>query len=112
MSSDFKCGRIVWVKLGPRGDFKKRPAVIIETDDEDNPSEVILAAGSTVIGNPLGPNEVVLPYRKAGKHPITKLNRETVIVCDWIESVNPSQILAYGGEVPASTLSQILKKIP
>lgn len=108
-----KQGRIVWVKLGPRGGYKKRPAVILTSDADLDPAETFfVAAGSSQVTLPIADNEVLLPAGTTSKHPLTKLKRPTVIVCDWIEEVSYSDVFQWGGETPPTALLEIISKLP
>lgn len=108
-----KQGRIVWVKLGPRGGYKERPAVILTRDCDLDPVQPFhVAVGSSQISSPLAPNEVLLPAGVKSRHPLTKLKRPTVIVCDWIAEVRYSDVLQWGGEAPPTVLLEILSKPP
>lgn len=108
-----KQGRIVWLKLGPRGGYKERPAVILTSDSDLDPAEPFhVAVGSSRISSPLAPNEVLLPTGSKSRHPLTKLKQPTVIVCDWIEEVRSSDVLQWGGEAPPTALLEILSKLP
>ena len=67
-------------------------------------------AGTTEFTYPLADNEVELPHLDPPRsHPGTKLNRPTVVVCDWIESIEVSDIKQYGGFVPNKVLYNIMK---
>lgn len=108
-----KQGRIIWLKLGPRGGYEERPAVILTSDAELDPAAPFhVAVGSSQISSPLAPNEVLLPAGNKAKHPLTKLKRPTVIVCDWIEEISYSNVLQWGGETPPTVLLEILSKLP
>jgi hypothetical protein len=52
-------------------------------------------------------NEELLPEGPPWPHPLTQLPESTVAVCDWIEDIHESEIQAYGGEIPPSTLRNI-----
>ncbi|HVA50118.1 MAG TPA: type II toxin-antitoxin system PemK/MazF family toxin [Pirellulales bacterium] len=112
-SKNFKQGAIVWAKLGPRGLYKKRPAVILTRDSElDATKSFFVAAGSCQVSSPLAANEVLLPSGGSLPHPLTRLKKPTVIVCDWIEEVTYSDVIQWGGETPPTALLEILSKLP
>ena len=107
-------GKIVWTTLGPRGNYKKRPAVIVSDVSRPPPgTKIHIVAGTTKFDEPLSPLEVKLPSEdRQGGHHSTRLRSPTVIVCDWTEVIDVADIEGYAGVVPASILAEILRKIP
>lgn len=115
LSVDFaRRGKIVWTTLGPRGDYKKRPAVIVSDVSRPAPgTKIRIVAGTTKFDEPLKPLEVKLPSDdRPGGHHRTRLRIPTVIVCDWIELIDVAAIEGYAGVVPDAVLAEILRKIP
>jgi hypothetical protein len=106
-------GRIVWVRLGPRGDYKKRPAVVLSDVHDTRPDTIIrIMGGTTDFTKPIRDVEVLLPfYPPPKRHPLTKLRKETIVVCDWIDEVKVADILQFGGFVPGKVLFQMLDKM-
>ena len=113
MSNRIQRGRIVWVRLGPRGDWKLRPAVVLHDVPDPKPDSLIrLVGGTTAFTKPLSENEIPLPFHPPpNPHPLTKLKTETIVACDWIVEVENSQIELLGGFVPGSALFRIFERI-
>ncbi len=104
-------GRIFWgVCPGERGEGKKCP-MIIATRRVDllRNDKLIAVVCSTDFAEPLEPTEVRLPSDPE-RRCITKLERETVAVCDWTTEFVASEIRETGGLVPASLLREICRR--
>lgn len=101
-------GRILWMELGPRGQFKKRPAIALCRPNAAG--NFVVAGGSSSTPAQLGNDEIALPFRLP-RHPLTKLSRRTVVDCAWLQEVNVSDVLAIGGQLPPSVLFQIITKV-
>lgn len=101
---------IVWVQVGPRGEYKKRPAVVLSSAAEiKSTGKVDLVVGSTDSHD--ANKEIVLPCGPNGTaHPLTRLKKLTYITCDWNETVDKDAILEVGGEVPPTLMLEILNK--
>jgi hypothetical protein len=100
-------GRIIWARF-PRGQCKKRPAVVISDPDPDG--SFFVAVGTTRRVLPLPDHQVDLPWANPPVHPMTRLHTPTAVDCKWIEKVFPAAIEDLGGVVPNAILLQILQK--
>jgi mRNA-degrading endonuclease toxin of MazEF toxin-antitoxin module len=104
-------GRIFWATFpGERGAGKERP-MIVTTRRRDivRTSQVFAVVCSTDFAEPLGPNEVRLPFAPDGRC-VTKLREDTVAVCDWTTPYPVDRIQRTGGLVPTHLLKEICKK--
>lgn len=101
-----KRGRIIWARF-PRGQCKKRPAVVISDPDSDG--SFFVAVGTTQRTLPLPDHQVDLPWHRP-YHPKTRLHTPTVVDCTWIGKLGPADIEEVGGVVPDAKLVEILKK--
>jgi mRNA-degrading endonuclease toxin of MazEF toxin-antitoxin module len=107
-------GRIVWVTLSDQSgrNPKHRPAIIVTpTADIDPAGKVVVVAATSTFTKPLPVNLVPLPWQNGG-HPVTRLYKPCVAVCDWVCVIPVSAIGAEGGVVPKPLLDQILLKLP
>lgn len=116
MPPNLERGRIVYCSLGPRGDYKRRPAVVLGSGKPDEHGMIRVVAASTGgtdgIAKPLPINQLALPHLDyPRKHPYTKLCRETVAVCDWIVRINIADILDFGGVLPAQDYFKLRMKM-
>lgn len=102
-------GDIVWVRLGPRGNYKPRPAFVLTkyVADPRPDTQIVVMAGSTDFDPEIAPNEVELPGYP-GRHPLTKLNKPCRAICDWVEKIMYGEIEEVKGKLPGSTLYRIL----
>src|SRR5262249_38247854 len=104
-------GRIIWaVYPGDRGDGKTRP-MIVTTRRADilRTGQVFAVVCSTDVQEPIGPDEVALPFDPEG-HSVTRLRKETMAVCNWTTTLPVDQIRETGGLVPTSLLRAICEK--
>ncbi len=107
-------GSIVWAWVeDPRGNWKKRPALILTATDEIILNAPIVAAPITSTFTDPPPHEcVLLPSQKRG-HPSTRLYLRSVAVCGgWgpIE-LRPSDILSVEGFLPTKYLIKVLQRV-
>jgi hypothetical protein len=68
---------------------------------------IVVVVASTKFGEPLRPNEKLLPHDPDG-HPKTGLKKPCVAVCDWVEKINADDVIDTGGVVPDPLLKDIL----
>jgi mRNA-degrading endonuclease toxin of MazEF toxin-antitoxin module len=103
-------GRIFWaVPPGKRGEGKKRPMIIVTRRvDILRTGTLIAVVCSTDFTEPLEPIEVRLPSHPEGRC-VTRLEKETVAVCDWTTKFIASEIHETGGLVPAHLLREICR---
>lgn len=107
-------GRIVWATVPDQSgqNQKCRPLVILTPDEKIDPAgKIVVAAATTIFDKPLPENKVPLPWQHDG-HPVTKLRKPCVVVCDWLEVISESEIEGYGGIVPKRLMFQILLQLP
>jgi mRNA-degrading endonuclease toxin of MazEF toxin-antitoxin module len=98
---------ILWVCLGPRGDYKERPVVVLTLPDKDGRFRVVAASSQA---SPGSNNEVELPWA-SDRHPLTKLKKRTVAITDWIVAIDMSAVREIKGRVPSKTLVEIQEKV-
>lgn len=102
-------GRIVWATVpDPRGSNpKRRPLVVISTDDEIAAGGVMRAVAVSTLVDPAAADVCVpLPWDRAG-HPRTRLRTECVAVCTWLVRLTADVIEEAAGLVPGRHLRQI-----
>jgi hypothetical protein len=95
--------RIIWVRLGPRGGFKKRPAVALSSPDSDGTFHAVVGT-TTLINDPA--REIELPWSQDGRC-VTKLKKAAVVDTQWIEELSVGDVLQIGGIVPPSVFVTI-----
>jgi hypothetical protein len=109
-------GRIVWANVADaRGNIKRRPVVIITSDDDiDGAEEIVGVACShtSVHVEPRPEDYIEVPHDPAGVCR-SKLRKPTVAICRWTVSLTKSALAAlekedYGGVVPATALEPII----
>ena len=108
MARDISAGTIVWVRLGPRGGYKERPAVALSAPDSDG--NVYIVVGTTQAGEDPA-TEIALPFSSPVRHPLTKLRQPTVVCLTWREKIHCTSIREIGGECPAPLLLDIVRKL-
>jgi hypothetical protein len=108
MSGDISAGRILWVRLSPRGKGKKRLAVALGSPDNDNSVYVVVGSASCEPSDI--ENACELPWSFDG-HCRTKLKKRTILDLDWIETVSGNDVIAIGGVLPDSVLASIQDRI-
>jgi mRNA-degrading endonuclease toxin of MazEF toxin-antitoxin module len=105
---NISAGTIVWVRLGPRGGYKERPAVVLDSPDSDG--NLFVVVGTTQVGDDPA-TEIELPSSAPIRHPLTKLKKRTVVCLTWREKIHRSSIRDIGGDCPRSLLLDIKRKI-
>ena len=103
MASSIFPAKIVWVRVGPRGDYKDRPAVVLSQPDSDG-NFLVVCCTSQVGGDQ--DNEILLPYDPV-KNAVTKFREPVAAVLDWPERINTKEILRIGGFVPPTYYEKI-----
>ena len=81
------------------------------TDDISNGKPIAVICGSGSPNLPLRREDIVLPYREppSPPHPVTKLYKMTVAVCDWPEIITQADIASVGGVLPTRTMVEIMR---
>ena len=104
-------GRIFWaVYPGGRGTGKERPMIVTtRRADIIRTRQVFAVVCSTDFREPVGPDEVRLPFDPQGRC-ITKLKQDTVAVCIWTTPLPVEQIRMTSGLVPTALLREICEK--
>jgi hypothetical protein len=105
-------GQIVWAEVyDQRGRNPKcRPAVILTATHEIVPGELIVAVAVTSrFDLPVPANKVRLPWQ-SGRHPVTKLYKPCVAVCDWLVEFTPEQVRGAGGVLPTHLMNEIVRR--
>jgi hypothetical protein len=105
-------GRIIYAWIRDRNGFGKlRPGIIITSDEEitaDGPLAV--AAVTTAFGDPPPASHNPVPWHPEG-HPVTRLNRRSAAVVDWLSAIEPDDIVGFGGDAPARVMRLIQEKL-
>jgi hypothetical protein len=109
-------GRIVWIDVADaRGNVKRRPVVIISSDDDISGADVlvgVVCSHTSVHVEPRPEDYIEVPHDPAGVCR-SKLRKPTVAICRWTVSMTKSVLAAlekdnYGGIVPATALETIV----
>ena len=107
MADSILLGTILWARFGPRGQYKKRPAVVLSEPDSDDNLCV-------VVGSKIPPRDssrgIELPYDPKGRCR-TKLKVRTIVDLGWREQIHINDVLQIGGVLPARTLVEIQDEI-
>ena len=105
-------GRIVFAWIEDRNGYAKlRPAVVLTRDDEiATADELVVAAVTTTFGDPPPHYCVPLPWHPR-EHPVTRLNRRSAVVVNWLASVAAEDVVGFGGDVPAETMRVVQEKL-
>src|SRR5688572_2032922 len=90
------------------GNVKERPLVVVSPKNAIDAGEPIVAVAiSTQISEPLSPTEVKLPYHPRGTAR-TGLTRPCVAKCNWLCTLQQSELRATKGYVSGNVLNRIL----
>lgn len=109
-------GRIVWVEVADaRGNVKRRPVVIITSDDDIEREEElvgVVCSHTSAHVDPRPADYIEVPHDPVGVCR-SKLRKPTVAICRWAVSLTKSDLSAldardYGGVVPARALEAIV----
>ena len=109
-------GRIVWIDVADaRGNIKRRPVVIITSDDDIAGGEElvgVVCSHTSVHVEPRPDDYIEVPHDPAGVCR-SKLRKPTVALCQWTIVLTKSSLAAlenddYGGIVPATALDVIV----
>ena len=101
-------GRVLWIVLGPRGNYEPHPAVAINSPDSEGYFYIV--GGSTKHALDRS-TEVELPWSSPVRHPLTKLKRQTFADANWIVKIHEDDVLENRGQVPPSCLVEIQNRI-
>jgi len=88
------------------------PAVVLTSAEDITAGFPIVVAGiSTKLHLSEPKNRVMLPWnpRRGGDY-LTNLDKRCAAVCNWIVTINESDILAYYGMTPSYAIADIEKK--
>jgi hypothetical protein len=105
-------GRIIFATVRDRrGAEKDRPCLILTRTAEIHEDEpLVVMAITTTFSDPPPQDCIELPWHPAG-HPITHLHRRSAAVIGWYDEVAVSDVLGYGGDVPARIMTDILGRV-
>jgi len=102
-------GRIIWASVRDRRGFRKdRPCIIISRSEDiraDRPIAVM--AVTTTFSDPPPHWHVTLPWNNDPRRVVTRLSERSAAVVEWLDWVDPRDVLDFGGEVPAAKLAEI-----
>jgi mRNA-degrading endonuclease toxin of MazEF toxin-antitoxin module len=104
--------RIVFAWIKDRNGFAKlRPAIVLTEDDQIAAGQILaVMAVTTTFSDPPPNNCVPLPWH-ANEHPVTRLNRRSAAVINWLASVEAADVVGYGGDVPERVMRLIKQKL-
>jgi len=107
--SEIRLGAIVEAVIAdPRGEnSKQRPLIIVGFEDDEM---VVFCAISSRFPIPIPHTCVRLPSDPLG-HPSTGLVLESVAYCDWVDTLDVSQIVFKRGYLSTKTLSKVVQII-
>ena len=110
--SSLRSGRIVFAWIEDRNGFGKlRPAVVITSDQElPTVERLVVMAITTTFPDPPPHFCVPLPWHPRG-HPVTRLNRRSAAVVNWLATIGVDDVVGYGGDVPAKIMHVIDEKL-
>ena len=100
-------GTILWVRLGPRGNFEERPSVALSSPDSGG--NLYIIPGSTKHARD-PEREIELPSAPT-RHPLTNLKKPTFVDAGWVVKIHVNDILQIKGRVPAIILVDIQNRI-
>ena len=98
--------------LDPAGQNPKvRPLVVVTANSEIGKAPTLFAVAITgEFGDPLGADEVVLPWHPRGTSR-TRLTKPCVAKCSWICELAATDVVEVRGHVPAAELAAILTRL-
>jgi len=107
--SEIRLGAIVEAVIAdPRGqNSKQRPLIIVGIEEDGS---VVFCAISSRFPTPIPHTCVRLPSDPLG-HPSTGLVLESVAYCDWVDSLDVSQIVHKRGYLSTKTLNKVVQII-
>jgi mRNA-degrading endonuclease toxin of MazEF toxin-antitoxin module len=95
-----------------RGHLKRRPCVILTpTNEIDLQEELAVMAISTSYPEPTPVGYVELPWHNDKRRVPTRLSRRSAAVVNWLRFVHPDEIEEFAGDVPPTTMLEILKHL-
>ncbi|MCA9081800.1 MAG: type II toxin-antitoxin system PemK/MazF family toxin [Planctomycetaceae bacterium] len=106
-------GSIVWVIVpDPAGrNLKSRPvAILTPTEHLDGTQPIRAAAITSTFSEPIPVHSVKLPWSRHS-HPVTGLNRPSIVRCDWICRIEVTNITGVAGIVPTKLFAEIVRHI-
>jgi mRNA-degrading endonuclease toxin of MazEF toxin-antitoxin module len=106
-------GLIVWATVPDAAgrNPKKRPMILLTSEDEVPPGAPLLGVGITgTLPVPLPPDHVPLPWHRA-RHPFTGLTKKCAACCSWIALVTVTDEVEVMGRVPDKEFADICLKV-
>jgi len=102
---------VAWVSDPQGQNPKARPLVVLTPTKEIEASNLIVAVAVTgQFGDPLGPDEVALPYHPGGRAG-TGLRKPCVAKCSWLVRIQPADVKERKGFIPSERLVAILNSV-
>ena len=107
-SPALRYGRIVYAWIEDRnGHAKLRPALILTpTQEITTTGSLVLAAITTTFPDPPPAFCIELPWHPAGRVG-TALRRRSAAVLNWLATINPDDVVGFGGDVPIRLMISI-----
>jgi mRNA-degrading endonuclease toxin of MazEF toxin-antitoxin module len=100
--------------LDPNGQNPKTRRVVVLTPDAALAAgyPIVAAAVTGTLPDPLTTDYVVLPYKNppGTRHPKTGLTRRAAVLCTWLVTVKPIDVVGRSGYVPASSMESVVMK--
>ncbi len=100
--------------LDPYGQNPKTRRVVILTPDAALAAgyPIVAAAVTGAVPDPLTADYVLLPYKNppGTRHPRTGLTKKAAVLCTWLVTVDPTDVVGRSGFVPASSMASVETK--
>jgi hypothetical protein len=100
--------------LDPNGQNPKTRRVVVLTPDAELAAgfPIVAAAVTGTLPDPLTADYVLLPYKNppGARHPKTGLTKKAAVLCTWLVTVTPNDVLGRSGFVPPSTMGIVFTK--
>ncbi len=107
MADNIAAGRVLWVCLGPRGQYRKRPAIALEAPNADGKVHVVVGSRQHAEDESL---EMALPWHASGQCR-TQLREATFLDLGWRLEIEVADIRAIGGVLPGRTLVELQRRL-
>ena len=107
----YRQGQIVEVSVTDPDDKNEKPRpVLILTPTEELSDEILVASISTKFPRSLPPHWIPLPW-DSSRHRFTGLIEPSVVKCDWLRTIAPSDNLQLRGFVSNKKLAEVLRAL-
>jgi mRNA-degrading endonuclease toxin of MazEF toxin-antitoxin module len=103
-------GQIVRVRVERGGQEKRRPVVVVTSNEAMVEGEPLVGVAVTGTPNPPSGFDVPLPWHAQGRAK-TGLDKPNAAVCNWFVEFNEAEIIEPIGHVPPAIMSKIEEAI-